>query len=131
MRLLLILALALSPVGVTTCWAGIHILRDRWVLRRRGIRVPAVAERWASRAGAFGVYRFMDTGGTVQFAEADRLRSYPATEVEIVYDPENTRLAREGQGFADAVVGVLCLAVGVVVTVSALGAIAVAVVAFV
>lgn len=100
------------------------------MLRRRGVRVPAVAERWISRAGAFGVYRFMDTSGTVQFAEAERLRSYPATEVEIVYDPENVRVARESRGFAEALVGVLCLAVGVIVTASALMTLAVAAAAF-
>lgn len=129
MRLLLVLALALSPVGATMCWAGFHILREQWFLRRRGIRVPAVAERWISRAGAFGVYRFMDTGGNVQFAEAERLRSYPATEVEIVYDPENVKIAREGRGFGETLVGVLCLLVGVVVTASALLTLAIAAVA--
>jgi hypothetical protein len=130
MRLLLVLALGLSPVGVTMCWAGMHILRERWALRRRGIRVPAVAERWMSRAGAFGVYRFMDTGGRVRFAEADRLRSHPAAEVEIVYDPKNLGVAREGHGFAEVFVGALCLMVGIVVTASASFVVVLAVVAF-
>ena len=130
MRLLVVLALALSPVGATMCWAGFHILRERWHLRRRGIRVPAVAERWVSRAGTFGVYRFMDTGGRVQFAEAERLRSHPATEVEIVYDPKDVKVARESGGFAEALVGVLCLVIGAMVTVSALFTIALAVASF-
>ncbi|MFL6111660.1 MAG: hypothetical protein ACJ786_09950 [Catenulispora sp.] len=130
MRLLLVLALGLSPVGVTMCWAGMHILRERWALRRRGIRVPAVAERWMSRAGTFGVYRFLDTGGRVRFAEAERLRSHPAAEVEIVYDPRNVRVAREGHGFAEVLLGALCLLVGLVVTASALFTIGLAVVVF-
>jgi len=82
-----------------------------------------------SRAGTFGVYRFMDTGGRVRFAEAERLRSHPATEVEIVYDPKNHKVAREGHGFAETLIGVLCLAVGTVVTVSALFTAVLAVVA--
>lgn len=130
MRLLLVLALALSPVGVTMCWAGVHILREWWALRRRGIRVPAVAERWMSRAGAFGVYRFMDTGGRVRFAEAERLRSHPATEVEIVYDPKNLGVARAGHGFAEVFVGALCLMVGVLVTASAVFTVVLAIVVF-
>ena len=131
MRLLLVFALAMSPVGVIMCWAGIHMVRERWLLMRRGVRVPAVAERWVSRAGAFGVYRFMDTGGRVQFAEAERLRSYPATEVEIVYDPENMTVARESQAFAELLIGVLCLVVGVIVTGAALFTIALALAVFV
>jgi hypothetical protein len=131
MRLLLVFALALSPVGVIMCWAGIHMVRERWVLLRRGIRVPAVAERWVSRAGSFGVYRFMDTGGKVRFAEAERLRSYPAAEVEIVYDPENLKVARESQAFVELVVGVLCLVVGSIVAVSALFTIVLAIAVFV
>src|SRR2546423_4562763 len=130
MRLLLVRARGLSPVGVTRCWAGRHILRGWWVLRRRGIRVPAVAERWMSRAGAFGVYRFMDTGGRVRFAEAERLRPPPAAEVEIVYDPKNLGVARAVPGFADVFIGALCLMVGVLVTGSALFVIVLAVVVF-
>ncbi|NUR30663.1 MAG: hypothetical protein HOV83_33235 [Catenulispora sp.] len=131
MRLLLVFALALSPVGAIMCWAGVNMLRERWVLLRRGVRVPAVAERWVSRAGAFGVYRFMDTGGKVRFAEAERLRSYPAAEVEIVYDPQNVKVARESQAYAELLVGVLCLVVGAIVTVSALFAIVLAIAVFV
>src|SRR6476661_2921580 len=104
MRLLMVLAVVLAPVGAIMCWAGAHMVRERWILRRRGVRVPAVAERWVSRAGAFGVYRFMDTGGRVRFAEAERVRSFPAAEVEIVYDPEHTEVARERHGLAEVLV---------------------------
>lgn len=120
MRLLSILALGLLPVGVIMCWAGLGTLRERWHLRRRGVRVPAVAERWNSRAGSFGVYRFLDTGGQTRLANAERVRTIPAAEVEIVYDPANMTVARERFWLAEVLVAIASLVIGAAVTVSGL-----------
>jgi hypothetical protein len=131
MELLFVLAVGLLPVGVISLWAGARMLREQWVLRRRGIRVPAVAERWVSRAGSFGVYRFVDTGGRPRLTNAERVRSVPAAEVEIVYDPRNIALVQERSGLLEVTLGVLCLVTGVIVTASALAALGVAVAVFV
>src|ERR1051325_320264 len=90
MRLLLVLAVVLLPVGVIMTWVGVGTLREQWILRRRGVKVPAVAERWLSQAGSFGVYRFLDGQGQTRLANADKVRTIPAAEVEIVYDPKNS-----------------------------------------
>jgi hypothetical protein len=130
MQLLLVLALGLSPVGVVMCWVGVRSLREQWVLRRRGIRVPAVAERWDSQIGAFGVYRFLDTAGRTRLANAERVRTIPAAEVEIAYDPADITVARERFRRAETVIAVLCLVMGAVVTVSAFATVVLAVIAF-
>jgi hypothetical protein len=130
MRLLAVLAVVLLPVGVIMCWVGVGTLRERWHLRRRGIRVPAVAERWDSRAGSFGVYRFLDTGGRTRLANAERVRTIPAAEVEIVYDPADMMVARERFWLAEVLVAVACLAVGALVTVSGLATLVLAVIVF-
>jgi hypothetical protein len=131
MELLFVLAVGLLPVGVISLWAGAGMLREQWVLRHRGVRVPAVAERWVSRAGSFGVYRFVDTGGRPRLTNAERVRSVPAAEVEIVYDPRNIALVKERSGFLEVVLGVVCLATGIVVTASALVGVGVSVVVLV
>lgn len=120
MRLLLVLAVGLSPVGLIMCWVGVGTLREQRALRRRGIRVPAVAERWESRGGSFGVYRFMDTAGQTRLANAERVRTIPAAEVEIVYDSANATVAQERFWLAEVAIAVVCLLVGAVVTVAAL-----------
>jgi hypothetical protein len=130
MRLLLVLAVGLLPVGIIMCWVGVGTLREQWILKRRGIRVPAVAERWLSKGGSFGVYRFLDTRGQTRLANADRVRMMPAAEVEIVYDPKNSTMARERFGAAEVFVGVLCLATGIVVTATGLATLVLAIVVF-
>jgi hypothetical protein len=130
MQLLLVLAMGLSPVGVVMCWVGVRTLREQWVLRRRGIRVPAIAERWESRIGSFGVYRFLDTGGRTRFANAERVRTIPAAEVTIAYDPANITMARERFRLAETIIAVVCLLVGSVVTVAGLATLVLAIIVF-
>lgn len=130
MQLLLVLAMGLSPVGAVMCWVGVRTLREQWVLRRRGIRVPAIAERWDSGIGSFGVYRFLDTGGRTRFANAERVRTIPAAEVMIAYDPANITMARERFRLAETIIAVLCVLIGAVVTVAGLATLALAIIVF-
>lgn len=130
MRLLLVLAVGLSPIGVIMCWVGTRVLRQQYALRRRGIRVPAVAERWDSAAGSFGVYRFLDTAGQTRLANADRVRTLPAAEVEIVYDPADSTRAQERFWLAEAIIAAICLLTGIVVTAAGLATVVLAVVVF-
>lgn len=130
MRLLLVLAVGLLPVGVIMCWVGARSLREQLVLWRRGIRVPAVAERWDMRAGSIGVYRFLDAAGRTQVVNAERVRAAPAAEVEIVYDPVDMTVARERFWLAEVVVATLCIVTGLAVTVSGVATIVLAVVVF-
>lgn len=130
MGLLSVLAVGMLPVGVIMCWAGLGTLRERWHLRRRGVRVPAIAERWNSRAGSFGVYRFLDTGGRTRLANAERMRTIPAAEVEIVYDPVDMTVTRERFWLAEVLVAIASLVVGAAVTASGLATLVLAVVDF-
>jgi hypothetical protein len=130
MRLLLVLAVGLLPVGVVMCWVGARSLKEQWTLQRRGIRVPAVAERWDSKVGSFGVYRFLDSAGRTQVVNAERTRGIPAAEVEIVYDPADITVARERFWLAEVVVAVVCVVTGVAVTVSGAATVVLAVVVF-
>lgn len=130
MRLLLVLAMGLLPVGVIMCWVGGRMLKEQWTLRRRGVRVPAVAERWDSKVGSFGVYRFLDTAGRTRVVNAERLRGIPAAEVEIVYDPDDVTVARERFWLAEVVVAVVCVVMGAAVTVSGAATVVMAVAVF-
>ena len=123
----MVLAVGLLPVGVVMCWVGGRSLREQWTLRRRGIRVPAVAERWDSKAGSVGVYRFLDGAGRTQVVNAERVRAIPAAEVEIVYDPADLTVARERFWLAEVLVAVTCVITGVAVTVSGLATLVLAV----
>lgn len=124
------LALALLPVGAVSGWAGVGMLRERRTLRRRGVLVPAVAERLGPGAGATSVYRFADGDGRIRTAAAGRVRGRAAVPVRIVYDPEGAAPVQEWPGAANLVVCALCLLVGALATAAALAALAMAVVAF-
>ena len=130
MRLLLVLAVGLLPVGIIMCWAGVRSLREQLVLWRRGIRTPAVAERWDLQAGSIGVYRFLDAAGRTQVVNAERVRTAPAAEVEIVYDPVDMTVARERFWLAEVAIATLCIVTGLAVTVSGVATIVLAIVVF-
>jgi hypothetical protein len=129
MRLLLILALALLAVGAVSGWAGAGLLRERRTLRRRGVLVPAVAERHGSGAGASHVYRFVDGRGRTRVAAAARVRTRASVPVHVVYDPENDERVQEWPGLANLAVCALCLLVGALATAAALATLALAVAA--
>jgi len=126
----LVLAVVLLPVGVIMTWVGVGTLREQWILRRRGVKVPAVAERWLSQAGSFGVYRFLDGQGQTRLANADKVRTIPAAEVEIVYDPKNSTVARERFWLAEVAIGVVSLFTGIVVTATAVVTVVLGIIAF-